>query len=337
MKNNDANAKRRKKRIFIGFLAVIVTAVVLTFSTYAWFTANRTVTVSDVNVNVAAANGLQISVDGLKWTTVISNDDIIGASTTYAGATNQLPTGANTLSPVSTIGEINSANGFMKMFSGSIEGSSVDGSLILTTNESTETNGTTGDFVAFDVFFQVNTATPIYLTSNSKVAVTNGQTSTGIENAARVAFINEGNVASGSSANDIQALKAGGTPIIWEPNNDAHTSAAISNAANNYGITTTDGGAPVTYYGVKTAIPSSLNIPLSTQDSAYVSLVTPGISTTKAGISSDAYESLLTLSPGITKVRIYMWIEGQDVDCEDNASGGAVTYSLQFSSNTSAS
>ena len=26
-----------------------------------------------------------------------------------------------------------------------------------------------------------------------------------------------------------------------------------------------------------------------------------------------------------------MWIEGQDVDCEDHASGGSITYNLQFS------
>ena len=25
-----------------------------------------------------------------------------------------------------------------------------------------------------------------------------------------------------------------------------------------------------------------------------------------------------------------MWIEGQDVDCENNASGGSITYNLQI-------
>ena len=35
-------------------------------------------------------------------------------------------------------------------------------------------------------------------------------------------------------------------------------------------------------------------------------------------------------------MRIYMWIEGQDVDCENNASGGDLTFNLQFSSSSSA-
>ena len=32
-----------------------------------------------------------------------------------------------------------------------------------------------------------------------------------------------------------------------------------------------------------------------------------------------------------------MWVEGQDVDCENMASGGQVAFDLQFSSNKNAS
>ena len=34
---------------------------------------------------------------------------------------------------------------------------------------------------------------------------------------------------------------------------------------------------------------------------------------------------------GITKVRIYMWIEGQDVDCENNVTGTDITYKITLS------
>ena len=44
-------------------------------------------------------------------------------------------------------------------------------------------------------------------------------------------------------------------------------------------------------------------------------------------------EQILTLNSGITKLRIYMWIEGQDVDCEDNASYGDISFSLEFTTN----
>ena len=37
------------------------------------------------------------------------------------------------------------------------------------------------------------------------------------------------------------------------------------------------------------------------------------------------------LASGITKYRIYMWVEGQDIDCENFASGTYLQYNLSFS------
>ena len=39
----------------------------------------------------------------------------------------------------------------------------------------------------------------------------------------------------------------------------------------------------------------------------------------------------MDLAAGITKVRVYMWIEGQDIDCENNASGTDITYNIELS------
>lgn len=330
MKNNDVKKKKTKnrKKYFLALLMIMFTAAVLMSSTYAWFTANKTVTVEQIDVNVAASNGLQVSVDAINWKTVISNDDINGAGTTYTGATNQLPAGS--IVPVSTVGEIDTATGFMKMFQGEIS-SNVGGNYILTATQTTETHGTTnGSFIAFDLFFQTNQPETVYLTSNSNIQALN--TATGIENSARVAFINEGNVAAGTDASVAQALKNGTTPIIWEPNYDVHTAAAVKNASDVYGITTTQtGGSKLAYNGVKADISSGANVLLNSTDPTYFTAVNPGIATPKAGIPTDAYQKAFDLSAGITKVRIYMWVEGQDVDCENNASGGSLSYNLQFS------
>jgi len=330
--------KRKSRRILLSLLMISLTGAVLSASTYAWFTANRTVTVSDINVNVSASNGIQLSVDGINWKTVVSNDDIMDAVNTYEDATNQLPTESNTLAPISTIGEIDTQTGFLKMFSGDIS-SDEQGNYTLTTVRKTESNGNVGDFIAFDLFVQVTEDTPVYFTSNSKV-VSYG-TSTGIENAARMAFVLEGTVDVGSSASTIQGIKADqGTEevVIWELNDDAHTAAAVSNASSNYGLTTLvgTGNEALPYYGVKSEIPEDLYLLLNSKNEDYVSLVTPNISTPASGISADAYESAFTLNKGITKVRVYMWLEGQDVDCENNASGGGVTFSFQMSSNEKA-
>ena len=44
----------------------------------------------------------------------------------------------------------------------------------------------------------------------------------------------------------------------------------------------------------------------------------------------DAIHKVFSLKAGITKVRMYMWIEGQDVDCEDDASGLNIAFDLQL-------
>ena len=42
---------------------------------------------------------------------------------------------------------------------------------------------------------------------------------------------------------------------------------------------------------------------------------------------------LFDLNAGITKLRIYFWLEGQDVDCENNASLGDLSITLKLSTN----
>jgi hypothetical protein len=218
------------------------------------------------------------------------------------------------------------------MYKGEIT-SDAGGNYILTATKTTETNGTAGDFIVFDLFFQVTAATPIYLSSNSSVKALN--TSTGIENAARVAFLPEGNVATGSATATIQALKASSNTglKIWEPNYDVHTAAAVANANSNYGITTTQtGGSLLAYSGVKAPIAAAADIKLNSTDATYFTAMTPAITSVAAGIPTTAYASAFTLAAGVTKMRVYMWVEGQDVDCENNASGGSLSYNLQFTS-----
>ena len=142
---NSISARKRKRKLFLSILMILFTGIVLTMGTYAWFSANKTVTVDSIDVNVSSSNGIQVSTDAINWKTVISNEDIIGASADdkYPTAVNQLPKGINSLSPVSTVGDITSTTGFMSMFSGEIDSTST-GDYILTAKSVTEQNGTSG-------------------------------------------------------------------------------------------------------------------------------------------------------------------------------------------------
>jgi len=333
----EAKRNRRRRKLFFAIIMILFVGIVLTASTYAWFTANRSVTVEAIDVNVSTSEGLQISVDAVNWKSIVTNADITGAS--WTGVVNQLPattgTGANPSKPVSTVGAINSSTGFMNMYLGKIETSDTDGDNILTAVADPEANGTSGNYVAFDLFFRSSKQQMIYLTSNSKVVAKDDSASDGIQNAARIAFINQGSVAYGAEPADARAKKDGNLVMVWEPNADVHTEAGVNNAHDVYGLTTTTGpnAATLTYRGVKAPIAKTDEQKLkgdSANNANFFGDITT-TPTTKAGIPTTGYLQLLQVAEGITKVRIYMWVEGQDVDCEDHASGGSITYNLQFS------
>ncbi len=329
------NKKKNRsfRRLFLLIFTLIFTGVLATWTTYAWFTANQTVRLDTITVNVEAQNGIQISADGTNWRAVVTAADLQAASTTtYMSARNQIPT---SMEPVSTVGNIN-ANGEMEMFYGTV-GTNVGGDYILTATEETDTNGTTGRYVAFDLFFRVDADTIVYLTPNSGVTTTD-IVDTGIKNGSRIGFVVLGNTPVGSSLPTIQGLNGGVTSpkYIWEPNYDVHTAAGVAHALNTYGHTTTQtGGTIVPYTGVKAEITTANNVLVqqpsptasATTYSTYFDVVTP----THSSIEGFATPfQLFTFTRGITKVRIYMWIEGQDVDTENDASGGTISFDLQI-------
>src|SRR5574344_880595 len=141
---------QRKSNLKSSILLLLLTAILLIASSYAWFTSNQVVTVSSLQVNVEVKNGLQISVDGTNWKSVVQKEDIINAIDTYADSKNQLP---GTMEAVSTAGNVDS-NGLLEMYYGTVENNG-DGNPIITAAKDAESVGTTGRYIAFDLFFKV--------------------------------------------------------------------------------------------------------------------------------------------------------------------------------------
>ena len=341
------NRKERKNRLKSLVLLLFLTIVLLSTSTYAWFTANRSVAIDPINVQIAASSGLQISTNASEWKTLITNTDITGP-TGYSGHKNQLP---GELAPVSTAGTV--TGGYLKFFKGVVEGDADNGgAMSLTASASPdEVAGTSGDYIAFDVFLKVDDAegADIFLTNGSGVKSTAGETDKGLQYAARYAFVIEGNGASNTAAGTAQGWTGGSSAIIVEPNYDAHNASGVNHASTYYGISTTagtSGVAAVPYKGVRAAIsdPIVLSSTLGSGASATYfadipTLYRTNVEYSNAGTTYEAYKGstkeahLLMpfhLDTGITKVRIYMWVEGQDIDCENAASGAFLTYKLGF-------
>ena len=325
------NSKKRKKSRTKKFiLLLLLTIVMLGSSTYAWFTANQVVTINSIDVKVEASNGLQISTDANAWKSVITNADI---TTGYTSHTNQLPA---TVTAVSTDGAVDSTTGHLKLYRGIVGNDESTGDYNITTVLETEAAGSTGNFVAFDVFLRVDTDQTIYLTTNSNVVAKEGTDDKGLKNAARVGFVTLGEGASTDTVANLTGLsnKIATKAIIWEPNMDTHSTMVTNTVAPEYGVTLVQ-NSNTPYYGVNKVIGTAVNLKnlVKGADTTNATLVTPDMKT--AAVNS-AYQRAFDLKAGVTKMRIYMWIEGQDIDCENNATGSDITYNVQLSTQSSA-
>lgn len=323
----------RKKRLFSAFL-LILSIVALTGGTYAWFTNNQSISNDDISIGVKPGSVLKISTDATpnSWKDTIVLDDIINADYTY-GVTryNNYPT---MYRPVSSAGYVNS-NGFGEFFLGHIS-KKITGGYKISAEAVTEQDGSEGYLLSFDLYFKTGSNQVLNLDArNSRIRYkhqeTDRNTTEGIENAVRMAFIYQGSIVDESNVHNIQALHGDSTSAIkiWEPNDDVHNTSAIAAAKEFYNLTINDGDV-VSYEGVKAAIPENLGISLGVPNSTYFeSLGTKLISTHKTAADEI---SLFNINDGVSKVRVYLWIEGQDVDCENEVSGTSFEIDLVFNS-----
>jgi hypothetical protein len=206
----------------------------------------------------------------------------------------------------------------------------------------------------------------IYLTTDSEVTVSSaGTAGTGIENSVRVGFAQIGRVSGITTVADtitgITCTSAGEvtgicrTAQIWEPNDKAHEANAInwynticraridedvtdpaSYTATTCGAVANDAYVPT--YAINAPITSANNVDV--YDGAEYNTYTATTLLTKVSTFTDTMKDVagvnrkefMTLHPNsITKVRIYIWIEGQDVDNYDYAAlGQAISVKFGF-------
>ena len=351
--------KQKKSKLGALILLLFLTIVMLSTATYAWFTANKSVQVSNIDVNVQATGGIQISTDAVNWKTLISNADITtGWSASVSGNTvtdrNQLPTA---LSPVSTAGLVDASTdataktvkGNLSMYHGVVAANQL-GNFALTAEKDLEEKGTTGNFIAFDLFIKTDASAALYIEPGTGASVTEGSADKGLQNATRIAFVVEGtsdpNAATPTVLTMDNATAANVT--IFEPHVDSHTASGVTQSNlyykkyTNYNAIAAGSSQPtVSYDGVKAPITSAIELAQTnaTDNASYFQTVT-SVPFTSAFANADTgqtnyawYTTAAPLPAGITKVRVYMWVEGQDVDCENDASGANLTYKLALTQN----
>ncbi len=303
--------KLRKKALLPAIAMVLASVIALSGVTYAWFTTGTTASVSNLDVNVQTANGIQVSLDAKSWKSEIKGSDIVAAitgATAYSTRIIQVPEGE--VAPVSSAANVD-ANGKVEMFFGEYD---KDGNL--RSAKETEANGVGGNFVAFDLFFKSSGAQPLSLSmTNSAVTCVdvnekdeNGRpvaSDEGTEKAVRVAFVPYGTKGTAEEARALTSYT--GKALVWEPNAFNHVSDDVSTGVKAYnGFTAEFESVPEESLGEGQVEPVS----------------------THTDTANDM--NVLDLEAGISKVRVYVWLEGQDVDCINEISFGDFSVKMTF-------
>jgi len=330
------NKKKKDKKIRSLFLLLFLTIIMLGTATYAWFTANQVVTIQALDLQVEASNGLQISTDAVTWKSVITNADIMTGA--YSGNVNQVPSSVTAVSSDGTV-----SSGKLNMYLGSITNDQTTGDYLISSTKQTDVAGTDGYYIAFDVFLKTDTTQEVFLAGSSNVshkavpiAGTDDETTDkGLKNAARVGFVILGHGASTDSVSTLTGLSNGNptTAIIWEPNYTSHTPQALI-VASEYGISAPTNAATA-YRGLNKEFSNGdlkKTVKGEGTEAGYATAMTPAIRTAEGNSSNSTF---VTLEAGVTKVRIYMWIEGQDIDCENNATGTDISFNISLTTATS--
>ena len=375
MKKKHSMHIRKTRRLF--FICAIM-ALILTTGTYAWFVGMKTVNVSSFDVEIAAIDGLSLSLDGIAWSDTVSINQENFKEVNTSNNTNSW--GGSGLVPVSSVGVIDTDASRMIMYEKGSFATTPGGYRIMASQVENTTEGQLEQdgYVAFDLFVKnlsgkeyykdlnVLNEEPIYLTPDSAVTVsTNGGVAgTGIENSVRVGFAQIGRVEATettqsvitgitcSSDTKVTGICADRSAQIWEPNDKYH----VQNAINWYATSCKKrSGADLTqassYDGSCNTLTDGLYVQtnaisgvidyrdqVDVYDGADYNGYTASISDTAQAGKLFAYDyftdseksltgvnrpTFITLAPNsITKVRVYIWIEGQDVDNYDFASLG---------------
>ena len=366
-------SRKSKRRMNSLFMTLVLTAIMLIMSTYAWFSANRQVNIEGITAKVRAAEGLQISLDGISWDTAVT---ISKATLVNLGQSVNKVSWADKLEPVSADGTFNTTSGELNFYYGEV---SPDGTILKNVNQTTAVattavDGETGDtgptnkYIAFDIYLKNSSSRstdPMQLANGSSVAITTdetkgaGQSGTGLEFSVRTAIEFYSNTATFTDSQSVITAKTFGTPqiAIWEPNYNQHIAeiqrvdSRISNvehAWNTLAMNNTAVGKNIQGINFGEAkIGDALAVALDTEgnvlsDPAGVAgtyMTIPSTIQTAGNIQADqplynvngtgtGYQITIA-GNAITKARVYIWLEGQDPDCQDTASTGK-SFDLQI-------
>ena len=297
------------RRAAMSSICMLIVAVMsLTGATYAWFSSADQAVVGTLNVSVIdAAGGVEISTDMENWT---------------SNLTTGLPNLANCkFKPISTVETL--TNGAFAFYGATL---GTDKNTITTkTAADSELVANTSGWVEFTLYFRNTSATqPVNIdlwgTTISALEVTGdnaevqNKANTDVLKAVRLGMADWGDITIAEGVTTTSFASAPTTGLIYEPNATVHTTNGVLDGAVE--------GQAHTYYGVSGVTDTAINRKAAT--AGVLTQVNTKKELTDMTITVDANS--------YAKVTFYLWIEGQDADCQNDVANTSFKLDLKLTS-----
>ena len=294
--------KKQIRKAMICTIAMMVAAIVsLTGVTYAWFSESNEANVDGITMSVTAyEGGIYISKD--PYPAQFDNSISISADDIFQGQHN----------PASTAGYLN--GGRLQFFSGSI-----DNPTDKTLNEIVSISEN-GYYFEQDIYFDNSTGSKdITINLNGTTIIPTDGKRTDL--AARIAIVTHGSISMEQfAAQSPYPVASDKTAVqIFEPNATVHTPAGHTEYKNNMpGQAAVPDTVEFKYFGLKAT-------------GTDVDRFTAGPQLEEVTTIKSASDVKIVVPEGqYLKTTIYVWLEGQDADCQNNISGKPYTADIWF-------
>ena len=312
--------KNQKNRTFVAAIAMLLlSAIVITTASFAWFTLGRSAMASNLDLKVTKqGEGIQISANASTFTDELTFEDLNGTSTSgFQAVSTDYNFFPATIDPASTSFKLNALPAF---FTGGVDKatdtlesfatSSADGLTIYgKSGAETPAGSKQAGYFVFDVF--------VDYTGGAEAQLKIGETNITVKDdtdgtvaiaeaadAMRIGFVNCGTVTKGQEP---VAATSGSEAVIFATNEEARNTKPIASAGLS--DTLADGA-----YTVDQSAAGDITIA-----SGYDCQVDTG-----------AEDSVITISEGVNRIRVYIWMEGQDANCTDELQSQLISANLVF-------
>jgi len=298
--------KKITNKIFISIMTAVLAVIALGSTTLAWFTLNNVATISNFNASITAGEGIEMSLDGNEWQTILTQTD--------------METYLSTEYPSFKFSAVTSTNGLTNFLK--INGTNTAFEIASLTSES---GGADADYITFKVYFRsisgsVNitwtgatlTSTPADWTPDASFISSIGATIAPVGGVYTPISINAADAARISIDGD------GTSDFIYEPLQTLTGKMAVEGDLTSG----TNSRGAVSYYqgknqGTSPFEAATVTIP-NNLDGTTLSSPNNGVVLTGVDVS------------GTDFITIRVWMEGWDPDCYNAVLNRQLTIGLIF-------